>query len=311
MISSPSTPVVLIIYNRPDTTARVFEAVRQARPSHLLVIADGPRADKQGDAALCAATRAVVDQVDWDCTVLTNYADTNLAIKQRIESGMAWVFSQVEEAIILEDDCLPHPSFFRYCTELLDRYRHHDHVMAISGNNFLFGQYDPPQSYYFSRYPLVWGWATWRRAWQHYDPAMRRWPEVRTRHWLSRTLASPPAERYWSYIFQRTYETQDTWDYAWTFSCWLHNGLTITPAVNLVHNLGFQADATHTLDPHSQFAHLPLNEMPFPLRHPPAIRRDGEADDITEQTTFSGEHFLKPMFAATRAHLRTHREGPI
>ena len=146
-----NTPVVLIIFNRPDTTAKVFEAIRQAKPSQLLVIADGPRPEKPGEAEKCAATRAIIDRIDWDCEVLKNYSEINLGCQQRVSSGLDWVFQTVETAIILEDDCLPHPTFFRFCAELLAKYRDEPRVMAISGDNFQCGQNsETDKSYYFS-----------------------------------------------------------------------------------------------------------------------------------------------------------------
>jgi hypothetical protein len=159
-----NTPIAFFIFNRPDTTARVFEAIRQAQPSKLLVVADGPRSTRPGEAEKCAATRAIIDQVDWECEVLTNYSDVNLGCRHRVSSGLDWVFEQVEEAIILEDDCLPHPTFFRFCEELLEWYRHDHRIVAISGDNFQNGHQSGEFSYYFSRYVHIWGWATWRRG---------------------------------------------------------------------------------------------------------------------------------------------------
>src|SRR6185369_14461868 len=164
-----TTPVAFIIFNRPDTTEKVFAEIARARPPKLLVIADGPRAGRAGEADRCAATRAIIDRVDWDCKVLTNYSDVNLGCKNRVASGIDWVFEQVPEAIILEDDCLPDPTFFRFCEELLIRYREDERISQICGANFQFGRKRSNDSYYFSRYNHIWGWASWRRAWQHYD----------------------------------------------------------------------------------------------------------------------------------------------
>lgn len=150
-----TTPVAFLVFNRPDTTIRVFEEIRRARPPKLLVVADGARADRPGEAEKCAQVRAIVEQVDWECGVLKNYADDNMGCKRRISSGLDWVFANVEEAIILEDDCLPHPSFFRFCEELLRRYRDDERVMMISGDNFQFGKKRTDYSYYFSKYPHI------------------------------------------------------------------------------------------------------------------------------------------------------------
>ena len=144
------TPVCFIIFNRPDVTERVFQVIRQAKPPKLLVVADGARANKIGEQEKCLATRAIIHQVDWNCEVLTNYSDVNLGCRKRIYTGLDWVFSQVEEAIILEDDCLPDPSFFRFCEELLEEYRHNTKIMLVSGQNLQFGQKRRNYSYYFS-----------------------------------------------------------------------------------------------------------------------------------------------------------------
>jgi len=282
-----TTPVAFLIFNRPDTTARVFEAIRQAKPPQLLVVADGPRPDRADDIEKCKAARAIIEGVDWDCEVLTNYSDLNLGCKNRVSSGLDWVFDTVEQAIILEDDCLPHPSFFRFCQDLLDYYRNDQRIMAISGDNFQFGRKRTEYSYYFSRYNHVWGWATWRRAWQYYDVKMRLWQEIRDGNWLESILVESQAVKYWTKIFQTSYDAKiDAWGYPWTFACWIQNGLTILPNVNLVSNIGFREDATHTIGSKSRVANLPVKEMNFPLKQPPFLIRDEAADSYTQKNIF-------------------------
>src|SRR5687767_13684909 len=163
------TPVALLVFNRPQATARVFEAVARARPPRLLVVADGPRADRPDDGELCHQTRAIIERVDWPCEVMKDYSDTNLGCRKRVSSGLDWVFSNVADAIILEDDCLPEPSFFPFCEELLERYRDDERVAMIRAGNFLEGRRVASTSYYFSRWFHIWGWATWARAWKHND----------------------------------------------------------------------------------------------------------------------------------------------
>ena len=143
-----------------------------------------------------APPRAVVEQVDWNCEILRDYADVNLGMKRREKSGFDWVFSEVEEAILLEDDCVPHPNFFRFCENLLDRYRNDTRVKTISGSNYQFGRRGTEDSYYFSRYAPTWGWATWRRAWKFYDGEMKLWPKVREEGWLEDILRDTRAVRY-------------------------------------------------------------------------------------------------------------------
>ena len=292
------TPVALFLYNRPATTEKVFAALREVRPARLLVVADGPRPDHPEDAAACAAARAVVDRIDWPCDVLTHFAATNLGLKRRFDSGLDWVFGHCEEAIILEDDCVAEPTFFRFCQELLERHRHDERILSISGNNFQFGQRRSAESYHYSRYSHIWGWATWRRAWSLYDPAMAQWPALRDAEWLERTLDDPQAVQYWSYIFQTNYETMTTWDYAWIFASWQQGGLHVLPAVNLVSNHGFGPAAMHTRDSNSKFANMLTEPIPFPLIHPPTVEPWIEADRFTEEIMYGGS--LRQMFARIR-----------
>jgi hypothetical protein len=258
------------------------------------VVADGPRPDRPDDVEKCKAARAIIDKVDWDCAVLTNYSDLNLGCKNRVSSGLDWVFSLVEEVIILEDDCLPHPSFFRFCQDLLDYYRDDERIMAISGDNFQLGRKRTEYSYYFSRYNHIWGWASWRRAWQYYDVKMRLWQEIRDCNWLEYILGEGQSVKYWTKIFQSAYDGKiDTWDYPWTFACWIQNGLTILPNVNLVSNIGFGEGATHTSSSKSKVANLPVEEMIFPLKCPPFLIRDDAADSYTQKNIFNPNLFQR------------------
>jgi hypothetical protein len=296
--------VALIIFNRPALTARVFEAIRKARPPKLLVVADGPRPNQPGEAEKCAAARAIIEKVDWPCEVLKNYSDTNLGCKLRPSSGLDWVFQSVPEAIILEDDCLPQPSFFPFCEELLEKYREDERIMLISGDNFQFGRRRTAYSYYFSRYPHTWGWASWRRAWKLMDPDIKLWPEIRDGGWLEDMLADHPRNwgNTWRANFEDVYKGNNSiWDYQWTLACWANSGLTVLPNMNLVSNIGFGADAIHTTGP-SPFANLPLEQMTFPLSHPPFVIRDTQADDLTQRTMFGVPPTLKQRILR-RLHL--------
>lgn len=294
--------VAMAIFRRPDLTARVLETVRRARPARLLVFADAPRPGHPGDAEACAATRAVIERVDWPCEVSTDFAAEHLGARMRIATGLDWVFSQVEEAIVLEDDCVADPSFFGYCDELLERYRDDERVWSISGNDFRFRREPPAADYAFSRYPLIWGWATWARAWRHFDPSIAAWEELRGTDWLERELGDPVAATYWAHMLDRVRDGLDAWDYGWTLASWLGGGLTAVPTVNLVSNLGFRPDATHTLpEPGglSPFAALPAAKVGSPLRHPPAVERDVDNDSFIEDVVFSGN--LSRMMARVRA----------
>jgi hypothetical protein len=274
------TPVAFLIFNRPEETARVFSEIARARPSKLLVVADGARADRPGEREACERTRAVVERVDWDCEVLTDFSEVNLGCRRRVSGGISWVFSQVEEAIIVEDDCLPDPSFFKFCEELLDKFREDERVMMLSGDNFQFGRRRTPYSYYFSRMMHVWGWASWRRAWRHYDVEMRLWADLRDTPWLLDLLGDEEAAAFWRDVFDKTAAGHDTWDFQWVFACWAQHGLSALPERNLVTNIGFGAGATHT-HAETRAANIPAEALAFPLRHPPHVVREREADLFT------------------------------
>ena len=281
--------VALFLYRRPDTSARVLDAIREARPSRLLVVANAPREDVEGEAEVCEKTRALVETVDWDCELSTDFATEHLPQTERIESGIDWVFEQCEEAILLEDDCVPDPTFFRFCDELLDRYRGQERVMSISGNNFQFFTPASEDSYYFSRYPHIWGWATWRRAWSQHDRAMSTWPELRDGHWLTEFFDDAGDISFWSHVFETTYRDRDAWDRAWLFSCWVRGGLHAIPNANLVSNIGFRDDATNTTPLQGLLlADLPTEPMSFPLRHPHEVRRNEGADTYTDRLLYGG-----------------------
>ena len=281
------TPVGFLIFNRPDTTEKVFEAIRKAKPPKLLVVADGPRTNRLGEAEKCAAARAIIERVDWDCEVLKNYSDVNLGVGPRVGTGMVWIFEQVEEAIILEDDCMPHPSFFPFCEELLNKYRDDERVMHISGVNLLLGYKKIEHSYYFSRQVLCWGWASWRRAFRHFDLQMMNWPEMRNGKYLDSILEDKRSVKYWSQIFEQLSGSQVpyAWDYQWLFSCWSQGGLSIIPHTNLVSNLGFgHIDATDTTSADSLYANMLTEEITFPLKHPSFMIRDKQADLLIDNT---------------------------
>lgn len=272
------TPVALLIFNRPDTTERVFNAIAQAKPPKLLVVADGPRDSRPGEAEKCQETRAIIERVDWPCEVVTHYSEVNMGCKLRVSSGINWIFEQAEEAIILEDDCLPDPTFFRYCEEMLERYRHNERVGMVSGGNLQFGQKRGQSSYYFSKYTHIWGWASWRRAWKHYDRDLTLWPKFRDAGLLEHCFETEGERSYWRNSFQWVYEgSLDTWDVSWTFTALTHGLLQVVPNVNLISNIGFGPNATHThvVGVH---ANLPTEPLQFPLTHPTFVLPDLDAD---------------------------------
>lgn len=284
------TPIAYIVFNRPQHTEKTFEVLRAQRPARLFIIADGPRPGHPADADRCAAVREIVARVDWPCAVHRDYADSNLGLKRRVSSGLDWVFGQVERAIVLEDDCVAHPDFFEFCDALLERYAEDERVSVITGNNFQNGRKRGEASYYFSKFSHCWGWATWRRAWRHYQGDVPFWPEwSQSADWRDKT---PDAmERlYWRRIFRRVQAGQiDSWAYPWTASVWYHGGLTATPNVNLVSNIGFGEDATHTRSIRSASAELPARPLGL-LTHPDSVQRDEAADKYAFDHHFGGRN---------------------
>jgi len=302
---SLTTPIALLVFNRPETTARVFSAIREARPACLLVVADGPRDDHYTDVERCDEVRRIVEQVDWPCEVLRNYSEINLGCGVRPASGITWVFEQVEEAIILEDDCLPHPTFFRYCQDLLGKYRDDERIMHIAGNNSSAVSSKGAYSYYFSLFPHCWGWASWRRAWRHFDFDMKHFLEIINEGWLDCILSDRGISKSWQYRFMEAFGPgkKHIWDFQWTFACWINNGLSILPNNNLISNIGFGSAATHTKDVNSKFAFIPISPMKFPLCHPPFVIRDVEADKRTEHDVF-GQDLIKKVVDALKCQIR-------
>jgi hypothetical protein len=274
-------PVVLFIFNRPDSTAKVFEAIRQAQPPQLFIVADGPRSDHHGEKERCLKTRKIVETVDWDCTVKRNYADTNMGLRARFPSGLNWVFETVDQAIILEDDCLPHATFFDFCEENLDKYCNDSRITSITGTNMLGCWKSDIQSYHFSHYFNVWGWATWKRVWDCYDVDMSLWsnPEAQSR--IKDVIADK--EQYLNRkkcidSFYYDHSTSYSWDYQLFFLCLLYSGLNVTPSINLVSNIGFGEQSTNTKDKANAASAIPTNAMNFPLIPPIGMSADREYD---------------------------------
>jgi hypothetical protein len=275
------TPVALCIFNRPQTTERVFAAIAAAKPPMLLVVADGPRPDHPGEAEKCAAARAIIERVDWPCEVRTNFAETNMGARFRMASGITWVFEQVEEAIILEDDVLAHPTFFQFCDELLEKYRDDERVGYIGGHNVLFGRRTTPYSYYFAATLNGWGWASWRRAWKYYDVYAKLWAEIRDQGQIPSLLYGKPDARATRRFYEWSYrgEMENYWDVQWDFACRAQHMLTIIPSVPLTENIGLGADSTTTIFQY-KLATLHAQPMEFPLSHPPYMFHDAIAERI-------------------------------
>jgi hypothetical protein len=268
---------------------QVIDAIRPVAPTRLFVACDGPNPTRPGEAEKVAATRAVIEhEIDWPCHIERLYSDVNQGCRLGVSRAISWFFEQVEEGIILEDDCVPHTDFFPYCTNLLERYRHDTRVWCISGNNFQNGQWRGDSSYYFSRYNHCWGWASWRRCWKHYDCNLSQWPALRDSGLLSTIFEDPLERDYWNCIWQRFVDIgePDSWCYIWTFTCLANSGLTALPNRNLVSNVGFGEDATHTTGSPVQtdIDHQGI----FETHDPRFIVRDTRADQYTFNTFIGG-----------------------
>jgi hypothetical protein len=281
------TPIVILIFNRPDLTEHVFKRIREVKPKTLLVVADGPRSEKEGESEKCKQTKEITELIDWECNVYRNYSDVNLGCGLRVSSGLDWVFEQVDRAIILEDDCLPSLDFFRFCEELLEKYCNNEQITMISGSNY-FSELSPNvSSYYFSSLSSIWGWATWRRAWRLYDYDMKLFPSFSELNFLDHVFSNKDHQKYWHEILDKIFKADKkiTWDYQWIYAQWSHGGLGIVSNVNLVSNIGFRADATHTKG-ESSLSNMPTMSLDFPLKHPAILSRNLKMDDLSQRRLY-------------------------
>lgn len=283
------TPILFIIFNREESTRRVFGAIKELRPKQLFIAADGPR-DIAGEVERCVATRAIIEQIDWDCQVELLFREKNLGCRLAVSSAIDWFFSQVEQGIILEDDCLPEQSFFWFCQELLERYKDNERIMHISGNNFQ--KHKIKDSYYFSQISHIWGWATWRRAWHRYDIKIKTFPDFVKKETITKIFPKKIQQRFWLNVLNRNYLGLDSnWDYQWAYTLLNNHGLAIHPKVNLVSNIGFGAEASHSFNPSDSFANWSTGSLNFPLKHPTDIIVDKRADDFVMRHNLGATYY--------------------
>ena len=287
---SLETPVAFFIFKRPETTQQVFDVIKKIKPKKLLVIADGPKTYEE--RVKCQQARSIIEEVDWNCEIYKNYSQINLGCRQRVSSGIDWVFSKVEEAIILEDDCLPSESFFQFCSILLEKYRYDERIMMISGNNYPYAKLSDEASYCFSKYTLIWGWATWKRAWKYYDVSLKDWDDLSIQP-VIKAMCNTSSEI--KFRLQRFREVKtgkiDTWDSQWLYTCWSQNGLAILPKYNLVSNIGFGKNATNTKIDH-KLSNLPINDI-YNIKHPKFVFRNEQNDSNIFDYWFNGKYLKK------------------
>lgn len=276
------TPILFLIFNRPDTTEKVFEKIKEQKPKYLYVAADGPRLNKPGEVELCQQTRAILKKIDWECEIKTLFREENLGCKKAVSEGITWFFDNVEEGIILEDDCLPSNSFFSFCEQMLEKYRYDTRVMQISGenpSNKKFNDY----SYYFSKTPHIWGWASWRRAWKLYDVEFKNFDYFIKNNIISNIFEQKEAQKFWNKMFLRVKKGElNTWDYQWSYTLFTNNGLNIIPNENMISNIGFgHKEAAHTSE-NAKCANKKVYELDE-IVHPPFVLASIEAvKDILE-----------------------------
>jgi hypothetical protein len=261
--------VLIVAFNRPDLTARVFDKVRDAQPGKLFLCVDAPRDNRADDVEKNEAVKRIFEKVDWECEVHRNYAKQNLGCDPRIVSGIDWAFEYTDSLIIFEDDCVPDLTFFTFCQELLVRYKDDPRVGMIAGHIEHLLPMAVEDSYYVDRMNTIWGWATWKRAWKKFDFEMKQWPEVRDSHALRKVAKTKYQERQLAYRLNAQYAKDNRcWDAAWWLTCLIEDFLCIHPSLNLVTNIGCgNADATHTIHT-TPWSNVPITPMRFPLTHP-------------------------------------------
>jgi hypothetical protein len=303
-------PILFLVFNRLDTTKKVFKKISEIKPARLYIASDGPRDGRDGEREIVNAVRDfVLSNIDWDCEVKTLFRDKNLGCKYAVSGAIDWFFEHEEMGIILEDDCLPDRTFFFYCQELLQKYKNYNEVMCISGANFTEGYFTPKESYYFSKIIHIWGWASWRRAWNTYDVEMKRWQDCGA-ELLRKKINRLTSYIHWNQIFSKTAANEiNTWDFQWLFNCWMHDGCTIIPKYNLIKNIGFDESATHTKTGEKELS-IPAKALPFPMVHPERIIINAGADAFVERNVLKhnvlgaimlfGKNFLKKCLSVVR-----------
>jgi hypothetical protein len=289
---SYNTPVLLITFQRLRETQEVFAAIRKARPTRLYIASDGPRASRPGEQEKVEAVRNfLTSSVDWPCNVKTLFRTTNVGCKIGVSSAIDWFFKSEEHGIILEDDCVPHPDFFTFCETMLARHTNDLRVMAINGSSFQNEIQRGDGSYYVSRYMHVWGWATWKRAWAFNDVDIGFWPQWKISQGWSSFFGKDNVQRhYWTRVFDRMYAQKiDTWDHAWVASIWYADGVVVTPQSNMVRNIGFGADATHTIKPDALHEDRPVLALQG-MQAPSTMDIVSDADSYVFDTYFGGRN---------------------
>ncbi len=297
-------PILFLIFNRPDVTEKAFESIRRVKPQQLFVAGDGPRVDRPLEKEACQATREVATKVDWDCDVKTFFRDENLGCQRAVSGSINWFFESVESGIILEDDCIADPSFFEFCDLMLEMYSDKLEIGTVTGDNFQRGRQRGNASYYYSKFPHCWGWATWRDRWELYESQIAV-DEADLIQTLSNFASVRGEDLNWREVFGKTTRGElDSWANRWMYAVWKNKRLTITPQVNLVENIGFGAEATHTTN--SKRKQPAAHQLEFPLTHPDKIEQDSVADAFVSRNHFGVQRLetLRKIYRFAREKLK-------
>ena len=270
-------PILFLVFNRPKSTYKVFQKIKEIKPQKLYVASDGPR-NIQNENKIVNQVRDIATNITWDCNLNTLFRNQNLGCKNAVSGAIDWFFKNEDKGIILEDDCLPNNDFFYFCEKLLFKYENDSRIYMITGQNFQDGKIRGSESYYFSGYAHIWGWASWRRVWNSYDKTMSFWPSWSISKDWKEKFPDLLERIYWKRIFDKVHSNLiDTWDYQLFALLKKNRGICITPNVNLISNIGFDMNATHTKNKDHKNANLPTYEIPK-INHPESINIDLEAD---------------------------------
>jgi hypothetical protein len=297
-----NTPILFITFNRLDTVVKVFDRIKEQKPRYFYWASDGPRFNKPDEVQKVRAVKEYIfSQIDWNCEVKTLFREENMGCGLGVSTAITWFFNNVEQGIILEDDCLPLPGFFEFCEELLNYYKDDQQVFEISGTNLQAGKIRGDGSYYFSNYGGIWGWATWARAWKNYDFKMLAFDEFVKGKKIERLFTDKKQQLFWINAFKEG-KNVDTWDYQWVFTFWNNNGICIVPNKNLISNIGFNNEGTHTFNEPVWYKKLigNCNNIIFPIKHPASKKILKKADDFLFNQTMNTSVMSKLKSAIKR-----------
>lgn len=292
-----NTPILLLTFSRLDTTMRVFEKIKEQKPKYLFWASDGPRSHRLDDIQKIELVKKYIwEQIDWDCNVKTLFREENMGCGLGVSTAITWFFNNVEQGIILEDDCVPFPDFFKFCEDNLNFYKDDERIWEISGTNLQGGIKRGDASYYFSKYGGIWGWATWARAWKNYDFYMKNYDNFLQERKIEKIFSDKSQQKHWIKTFDDA-KGVDTWDYQWLFARWYHDGLSIVPNTNLIYNIGFNKEGTHTIiEPHWYESAISGNNTLGQIEHPKELKVDINADDYLFKNSYKSLSVFKRIY---------------